>query len=69
MSVNITSVWLEICDEGGNKALEVLVFDKPLKDPIGKLRIESFAFYEKGEDGVNHLFESSSPNSQPLITV
>ena len=61
----ITSVWIRISDEAGSSLLEVL----PLKveNIVGKIKIDSIAFYEKGEDGINRLLKSDLPSDQSFV--
>lgn len=53
---NITQLWVWVSDEGGNRALEVFRLDPPLKNPIGDIKIEMYAFYETDEKGINQLY-------------
>ena len=63
----ICSLWVWVSDEGGNEALEIIEFNPTLKNPIGKIEIKEFAFYEQLEKGRRRLYKSGSPNSKSLI--
>lgn len=63
----ITSLWITISDEAGSSAREVFVLENPINNVVGKITVESIAFYEEGEDKISRLLESKFENKDVLV--
>ena len=65
----ITSIWITISDEAGSAAREVFVLDSPINNVVGKITVESVAFYEQGEDKIHRLLESKFTNTNENVAL